>query len=182
MVDITGGVPTVSIPRLATGASVAAGNENSAVSETDPTSAAAVSAVGTVSGMVDLSYQLQDFGRPAADEAIMDDLGRAYGSALDAQLISGAGSGGASKGLLNWAAILSVFGSVASAEAFGESIWKGYSQAASASGFATPTRTTTSPFWRRAGWPGPAAAPAQQTFPPPRLCCRARLWPAVACL
>ena len=106
MVDITGGVPTVSIPRLATGASVAAGTENSAVSETDPTSAAAVSAVGTVSGMVDLSYQLQDFARPVAmDTAIMDDLGRAYGSALDAQLISGAGSGGATKGLLNWAAI-----------------------------------------------------------------------------
>ena len=182
MVDITGGVPTVSIPRLATGASVAAGTENSAVSETDPTSAAAVSAVGTVSGMVDLSYQLQDFGKPVAmDEAIMDDLGRAYGSALDAQLISGAGSGGATKGLLNWAAILSVNGPVTSAEAFIESVWKGYSQAAGASGFGNPEPndyfTILAP--RRLAWA--SGGSGSTNVPPPHLCCRARLLPAVAC-
>jgi Phage capsid family len=140
MVDVSGGVPQVSVPRLATGASVTAGVENSAVSETDPTSSAAASAVGTISGLVDLSLQLVDFARPvvAMDTAIMDDLGRAYGSTLDAQLISGAGSGGATKGLLNWASILSVTGSVTNVESFIESCWKAFSQAAGASGFGNP--------------------------------------------
>jgi len=136
MVDVSGGVPVVTIPRLATGAAVGAGVENSAVSELDPTSAGASSALGTVSGLVDLSYQLADFSRPVAmDRVIADDLGRAYGSALDAQLLSGAGSGGATKGLLSWAGILSVVGAISSVEAFVESVWKAFSQAAGPSGF-----------------------------------------------
>jgi hypothetical protein len=152
---VSGGVPQVSIPRLATGASVAAGTENSAVSELDPTSSSASSAVGTVSGLVDLSYQLADFSRPVAmDTVIMDDLGRAYGSALDSQLLTGAGSGGSTKGLLSWASIVSVTGSVTNAEAFAESIWKAYSQLAGPSGFgeADPTQYVLILAPRRLAW------------------------------
>jgi capsid protein len=157
-VDVSGGVPQVSIPRLATGASVAAGTENSAVSELDPTSSSASSAVGTVSGLVDLSNQLADFSRPVAmDTVIADDLGRAYGSALDAQLISGAGSGGATKGLLNWAGILSVTGAVTSgrsSRASGRRTRRRQAQAASA----TPTRATTSrALTPRCSFPAPRA-------------------------
>jgi hypothetical protein len=144
MVDVSGGVPVVSIPRLATGAAVGTGAENSAVTDLDPTSASANSAVGTVSGLVDLSYQLADFSRPTAmDQVIADDLGRAFGSALDVQLLSGSGASGQTKGFLNWAGILSVTGSVSSAEAFAESLWKAYSQLAGAPASARPTRRST---------------------------------------
>jgi hypothetical protein len=47
MVDVSSGVPVVTIPRLATGAAVGTGTENSSVTELDPTSASASSAVGT---------------------------------------------------------------------------------------------------------------------------------------
>jgi hypothetical protein len=109
------------------------------VTELDPTSAAASSAVGTVSGMVDAAYQLMDFARPTAmDQVIAADLGAAFGAALDSQLIVGSGASGQTKGLLSWASIISVTGSVTSAETFVESTWKAYSQAAGPSGFGNP--------------------------------------------
>jgi len=155
MVDVVGGLPTVSIPRLATGAAVGAGTENASVTELDPTSSSASSAVGSVSGLVDAAYQLLDFSRPTAmDQVLAGDLGRAFGSALDAQLLSGVGSGGSTKGLLSWASILSVSGVVTGVETFVNSCWQAYSQCAGASGFgeSDPSQYLTIVAPRRLAW------------------------------
>jgi integrase len=136
MVDISSGAPVVRIPRLTGGPATAVqASENAAVQETDPQSTSYIAPVAMVAGQVDLSRQLADFSEPAADEAIMDALARDFGVKADIQVLSGSGGSGQTRGLLQVASTLSVVGSVTTAEATVESIWKSYSQLAGGSGF-----------------------------------------------
>jgi capsid protein len=139
MVDVSGGQAVLkAIPRFASGAAVAVqSTENAAVEETDPTTASTAPPVGTIAGNVDLSRQLFEFSQPGMDGAISDDLGRAHGTVLDAQIVNGSGAGHNLRGLLNVAGILSVAGTVTSAATFIESVWKAYSALAGGSGYGT---------------------------------------------
>jgi HK97 family phage major capsid protein len=110
-------------------------NPNSAVQETDPTTASNSSPVSTVAGQVDLSRQLFEFSQPGFDAAITDDLSRAHASSLDVEIITGTASGGRTRGLLNWSGILSIGGTVTNAETFLASLWQAYSQLAGSSGY-----------------------------------------------
>ena len=92
--------------------------------EVDPTTAGASTPVGTVAGQVDMSRQLFDLSRPGMDGAITEDLGRAHGTAIDAQIVAGSGSGQNMRGLLNVSGILSVTGAVTNVQTFREALTK----------------------------------------------------------
>jgi HK97 family phage major capsid protein len=160
----------LAIPRLATGAAVAVqASENSAVQETDPTTSSTSPPVGTVAGQVDLSRQLFDFSRPGMDAVIASDLGRAHGTALDAQIVNGSGSGQNLRGFLNVAGILSVAGTITSAATFIESVWKAYSALSGGSGYGTanPDEYVVILHPRRYAWVkgNTTGIPAQDLFP-----------------
>ena len=82
----------MTIPVLSGGTTVAVGNENSAVSETDITSNQTISApVVTISGYQDASLQLLRSAN--FDEVIYYDLMKAANAKLDSELLNGSGSG-----------------------------------------------------------------------------------------
>lgn len=85
-----------------------------------------------------MSRQVFELSRPGMDEVIADDLGRAFGGALDVQIVNGSGASGQLRGLLQVAGILSVAGTVTSAATFIESVWKAFSALAGTSGFGSP--------------------------------------------
>jgi hypothetical protein len=127
------------IPRLTTGAAVAVQTaQNAAVTEVDPVTTSTAPPVGTVAGQVDMSRQLFEFSRPGMDAVISEDLGRAYGTALDAQIVNGSGTAGQLRGFLNVSGILTVTGVVTSVQAFVSKVWDAYNQLSSTSGFGTP--------------------------------------------
>ena len=139
MVDTVGGVPTVSLPRLVTGAATAVQTaQNAAVTELDPTTGSVSSPLATIAGQVDMSRQLFDFSRPGLDEAISDDLGRDFGQRLDAQIISGSAAAGQLRGLANTTGTLAVTNAGTTAATQASSIWSAFSSLAGASGFGTP--------------------------------------------
>jgi len=135
MVDTSGSVPVVSIPRLTGGAAVAVqASENAAVSEVDPTSSSASSPMSTLAGQVDMSRQAFEFSRPGLDAAIANDLARDYAAKQDVEIVNGTAASGRTRGLLAVTGILSVTGSVASAQAFLGSLWQAFSAIAGTSG------------------------------------------------
>ena len=171
MIDTSSGQAVITgIPRLSGGAAVAIqASQNSAVQETDPTTAGLSFPVGSLAGQVDMSRQLFEFSRPGLDEVISRDLRADFGTKLDVQIVNGSGSAGQLRGLLQTAGILSVTGDVSSAAAFQASVWKAYSQLAGTSGFGTPAAdsylTILHPrryAWARANTTGIAA---QALFP-----------------
>jgi hypothetical protein len=103
------------------------------------------------------------------DAVIADDLGRAHGTVLDAQIVNGSGSGQNLRGFLNVAGILSVAGTITSAATFIESVWKAYSALSGGSGYGTanPDEYVVILHPRRYAWvKGNATGiPAQALFP-----------------
>lgn len=77
------------VPRLATGVTVAAQTDGGAVSETDATTNVVTTYVRTIAGQQDISQQLLDRSEPAFDQVIFRDLVKAYDADLNRQLISG---------------------------------------------------------------------------------------------
>lgn len=77
------------VPRLATGVTVAAQTDGGAVSETDATTNVVTTYVRTIAGQQDISQQLLDRSEPAFDQVIFRDLVKAYDADLDRQCISG---------------------------------------------------------------------------------------------
>jgi HK97 family phage major capsid protein len=77
------------VPRLATGVTVAAQTDAGTVSETDATTNVVTTYVRTIAGQQDISQQLLDRSEPAFDQVIFRDLVKAYDADLDRQLISG---------------------------------------------------------------------------------------------
>ena len=141
MVDTTGGQAVVSVPRLATGAAVAVqASQNAAVQETDPTTAKAESPVTTIAGLVDMSRQLFDLSRPGFDTVLAEDLGRAHGASLDAELVQGTGTAGRTLGLNSVTGVLSLSFTGTTAAALVTRIWEAYSQLAGPTGFGAVDR------------------------------------------
>lgn len=92
---------TVNISRITTGSSVAAqATENSAVSSTDIDDTLLTVDVRTYAGQQDVSRQALERGT-GVDFVIMQDLAASYAANLDSALISGAGTSGTHKGVLN---------------------------------------------------------------------------------
>lgn len=96
------------LPRLATGAAVAAQTDGGSVQETDPTTNVVTTYVRTVAGMVDISQQLLDRSDPSFDVVVFRDLLNAYDTELDRQLIVGSSSSNEHVGLANVSSINTV--------------------------------------------------------------------------
>ena len=94
--------PEIKVPRLSGAATVGVqATENTGPSNTDPTSAYATSPTATIAGTLVSSRQAWELGEGSQlDAAIAAELGRAWATALDQQLISGTGSIGQTLGLL----------------------------------------------------------------------------------
>lgn len=101
MANSLDGGKSVSVPRIDTGATTGVqASENTTVSATDHASSNSQSIVATIAGTTTLSAQLFDH-LGAADVVIARDLGAAYAATLDAELVTGANTGGHTEGLLN---------------------------------------------------------------------------------
>jgi HK97 family phage prohead protease/HK97 family phage major capsid protein len=99
---------TVEIPRITTGTSAATqATQNTSVSETNLDETTLSVPVITIAGQQTVSVQALSRGR-GTEQIILRDLVSAYNTALDGQIISGSGSTGYHRGILNTASIQSV--------------------------------------------------------------------------
>jgi Phage capsid family len=99
---------SIAAPRLSTGtATLVQTGDNIAVQETDLVEANVSSPIVTISGQEDLSEQLWDRGE-GLDVVLARDLGEDFASKLDVQIVSGIGSAGQFRGLLQIAGLTSV--------------------------------------------------------------------------
>jgi HK97 family phage major capsid protein len=93
---------TVSVPRVTTGTLTGVqAAELDAVTEQDPDTDSLTAPVVTIAGQVDISRQSLERSMPHADFVLFSDLIADYDMQLDRQLISGLGSAGQHRGILN---------------------------------------------------------------------------------
>lgn len=98
---LPGGTDSINIPKISTGPTVAVqATDNGAVSETDPADTTVAVPIKTLAGQVTIAQQLLDQSPVNFDEVIFKELLSAHAQAVDLQVISGANSGGAVKGIL----------------------------------------------------------------------------------
>lgn len=96
------GVSSVNLPTVATGTTVAVqATQNTAVSNTDLTTSSVTSGITTIAGQQVVSLQLLKQSGIPFDQVILSDLARAYATQLDLQVLTGSGSSGQLRGLLN---------------------------------------------------------------------------------
>lgn len=96
------GASSINLPKVATGTTTAIqATENNAVSKTDLTSSAVTSSISTIAGQNVVSLQMLHETPIGFDQVILTDLAADYAKQLDAQVISGSGSGGQLRGILN---------------------------------------------------------------------------------
>jgi HK97 family phage major capsid protein len=87
------GTNSINIPKVATGATVAAqGTQNTAISNTDITTTSVASSVYTAAGGQTLSLQLIEQSPLNVDRVVLADLAKAYGIVVDNWVISGTGT------------------------------------------------------------------------------------------
>jgi len=99
--ELPAGTDSVMVPRITGGTSAAIQTtQNSAVSNTDMTSATVSSPVVTIAGQQVVSRQLLEQSPVQVDRIVLEDLARAIAQQVDAQVIAGTGSGGQLRGLL----------------------------------------------------------------------------------
>lgn len=96
------------VPRLATGVTVAAQTDGGTVSETDVTTDTVTTYVRTIAGQQDISQQLLDRSDPAFDAVLYRDLVKAYDAELDRQLLYGSANSNEHVGIANVANINTV--------------------------------------------------------------------------
>lgn len=113
--DLFGGHPlpdkgmTITIPRMATGATVAAqATEGGNVSETDADTDSIDVPVRTIAGLQDMTRQAIDRSDPAFDRLVMMDLVAAHDEEIDRQVIAEDASSGTHDGLLNVTGLVAV--------------------------------------------------------------------------
>lgn len=100
-VDLPSGTDYISLPKIATGASVASQDgDGGSVSETDLTTTSVNAPVNTIAGQQDASIQLVLQSPLGMDQIIFQDLVADYGRELDKQAITGTGNNGQHTGLL----------------------------------------------------------------------------------
>jgi HK97 family phage major capsid protein len=149
------GTNTVSIPKIATGSSVASqATELTGISQTDITSSSVTAPVVTLAGQQVVSVQELEMSPGAIDQVIMSDLAAQYGQVLDSQVINGAGTGNTLKGLLNQSGITSLTWTAATPAVTGANgLWGNLANLISqlhAARFAPPTAIIMAP--RRWAW------------------------------
>ncbi len=88
-------------PKITTGATVGAHEENGTLSESGPATTSVTLPIVTVGGFVDVSTELLDRSAPGIDQVIATDLARAYFEKVDSLAINGTGSVGQPVGLEN---------------------------------------------------------------------------------
>lgn len=107
--EVPSGTSSISIPRIATGTTVAIqSTQNTALSQTDLTTASVSTGFTTVGGKQIVSQQLLDQSALNFDEVILQDLAAAYAQQIGSQVIVGAGTGANNNSVLNGLANASV--------------------------------------------------------------------------
>ena len=109
--QLPAGTDSINLPKVSTGAAVAAQTDGNSVQSTDITTSTVTVPVVTAAGQQDFSRQLFDRTVAAGygiDSVIADDLLRAYATQVDSQVINGSGSSGTATGVLNTSGITSV--------------------------------------------------------------------------
>jgi HK97 family phage major capsid protein len=96
------------IPKIATGATAASQQENTAVEKTDIAETTVNVDLVTIAGQQDISRQSLERGDPMIDQIIFGDLAAAYAAELDNQVINGSGSNGQHTGVENTSSTISV--------------------------------------------------------------------------
>lgn len=102
------GTDSINVPKITTGAAVAAQTaDNAATQSTDPVTGSVTAPVRTITGYVDASIQLIDQSPLAGglDRLIFQDLLRDHDYKLDQQVLQGVGTAGQMYGLMNTASI-----------------------------------------------------------------------------
>lgn len=95
------GVSSINIPKVSTGSTTAVQTtQNTALSQTDPTTTALSSGITTIGGKVVVSQQLLDQSGIPFDRVVLGDLAADYARQLGIQVITGTGAGGQLRGVL----------------------------------------------------------------------------------
>lgn len=103
--EMPAGVSSINLPRVASGTSVAIqGTQNTPVAMQDITTDAVSSPIVTIAGAMTVSQQVLDQSPVAFDELVMTDLAADYARQLNAQVLTGTGTGGQLTGLTTAAA------------------------------------------------------------------------------
>jgi HK97 family phage major capsid protein len=98
------GTDSLNIPRVATGTATGLqGTQNTAVTQVDMTTAAITANVITLAGSQQISLQLAEQSPLNVDDVILGDLAADLATKVNAQVISGSGTGGNATGLLTLA-------------------------------------------------------------------------------
>jgi HK97 family phage major capsid protein len=96
------GTDSINVPKVATGTATGVqANDAGAVTSTDMTDTFVTAPVRTIAGQQDIAIQLLDQSPASFDEIVFADLIADYNQKLDTQCISGSGSSGQLKGVLN---------------------------------------------------------------------------------
>jgi hypothetical protein len=96
------------VPAMSSGAAVgiqSSENTSTGIGATDPVFTLSTAPIGYAAGVVNLSRQLLDRARP--DDFLASELGRAAGERIDIQLVTGSGTSGQTRGLLNLSGVVS---------------------------------------------------------------------------
>ncbi len=104
--QLPSGVSSINLPKVSGGATAGVqATQNSAISDTAMTSTSVSSGITTIAGKQIVSLQLLNQSGVAFDRVILGDLAADYAKQLDIQVISGSGTGGQLRGLLNGAGV-----------------------------------------------------------------------------
>jgi hypothetical protein len=107
--DLPSGTDSINLPKVNTGAAVAAqGADAGAVNNQDLTDTFVNAPVKTLAGQQDIAMQLLDQSPISFDEIIFTDLQADYNVKMDLQVISGSGVGGNAQGILGTSSINTV--------------------------------------------------------------------------
>ncbi len=99
--DLPPGVSSINVPRVATGTTVAVqSTQNTALAQTDVTTASLSSGIVTHGGKQVVSRQLLDQSAVPFDRVILEDLAADHARALGTDVITGSGTGGQLRGYL----------------------------------------------------------------------------------
>ncbi len=99
--DLPQGISSVNVPRVATGTTVAVqSTQNTALPQTDVTTASLSSGIVTHGGKQVVSRQLLDQSAVPFDRVILEDLAADHARALGTDVITGSGTGGQLRGYL----------------------------------------------------------------------------------
>lgn len=106
--ELPAGADTVSIPKVATGATVAAQQDNGTASNTDITTSTVSAPVNTYAGQQVFALSLLEQSPINFDQVVFADLIAAHAQAIGSAVIAGGGTSGAHEGILTNTATNSV--------------------------------------------------------------------------